>query len=169
MVSQAVRYGPWMPRLARRSCRVAVLVLESKHRDAHASTRSSSRGPLTASGPARAHCRLPSAASRSAVQLRRDPRCRPVGSRGRRCTRGACGSVPVMRSRRWRSASGWAVRYVSETFFSQDLSLFSRDFAYVHWNIPTCSPIRIFIFGRRYVPILKTFPLFFLKIGVSEA
>ncbi len=31
MVSQAVRYGPWMPRLARRSCRVAVFALESKH------------------------------------------------------------------------------------------------------------------------------------------
>ena len=25
--------------------------------------------------------------------------------------RGACGLVPVMRSRRWRSESGWAVRY----------------------------------------------------------
>ena len=30
MVSQDVRYGPWMPRLARRSCRVAVFALESK-------------------------------------------------------------------------------------------------------------------------------------------
>ncbi len=34
---------------------------------------------------------------------------------------------------------------------------FSRDFVYVYWNVPTCSPIRIFIFGRRYVPILKSF------------
>jgi hypothetical protein len=39
----------------------------------------------------------------------------------------------------------------------------SRDFTYVHWNIATCSPIRIFIFGRRYVPILKTFLRFFKK------
>ncbi len=48
-------------------------------------------------------------------------------------------------------------------FFSQDLPHFSRDFAYVHWNIPKCSPIRIFIFGRRFVPILKTLLLFFFK------
>jgi hypothetical protein len=45
--------------------------------------------------------------------------------------------------------------------FSRDLSHFSRDFTYVHWNIPTCSPIRIFIFGRRYVPILKMLLRFF--------
>ena len=37
MVSQAVRYGPWMPRLARRSCRVAVFALESKHPSGRAS------------------------------------------------------------------------------------------------------------------------------------
>jgi hypothetical protein len=47
--------------------------------------------------------------------------------------------------------------------FSRDLSPFSRDFTYVYWNIPTSSPIQILIFGRRYVPILKTFLRFFLK------
>jgi hypothetical protein len=52
---------------------------------------------------------------------------------------------------------------VSHTFFSRDFALFSRDFEYVHWNILTSSPIRIFIFGRRYVPILKTFLRFFLN------
>jgi hypothetical protein len=40
-------------------------------------------------------------------------------------------------------------------FFLEIYHYFSRDFEYVHWNIPTSSPIRIFIFGRRYVPILK--------------
>jgi hypothetical protein len=43
------------------------------------------------------------AASRSTVQLRRGSQ--PVVP----C--GACGSMPVMQSRRWRSASGWAIRY----------------------------------------------------------
>jgi hypothetical protein len=52
---------------------------------------------------------------------------------------------------------------VSHTFFSRDLSLYPRDFTYVRWNIPTCSPIRIFIFGRRYVPILKKFLRFSKK------
>jgi hypothetical protein len=56
---------------------------------------------------------------------------------------------------------GQAVLYLIR--FSRDLSLFSRDFTYVHWNTPTSSPIRIFIMGRRYVPILKTFLRFFLK------
>ena len=37
VVSQAVRYGPWMPRLARLSCRVAVFALESKHPSGRAS------------------------------------------------------------------------------------------------------------------------------------
>ena len=46
---------------------------------------------------------------------------------------------------------------VSDTFFSRVFLLFSRDSAYGHWNISKCSPIRSFIFGRRYVPILKTF------------
>ncbi len=46
-------------------------------------------------------------------------------------------------------------------FFLEILHFFSRDFEYVHWNIPASSPIRIFIFGRRYVPNLKTFLLFF--------
>jgi hypothetical protein len=57
------------------------------------------------------------------------------------------------------------IHYMSRIsyIFSRDLSLFSRDFTYVHWNIPTCSPIRIFIFGRRYVPILNTFLQFFFK------
>ncbi len=50
---------------------------------------------------------------------------------------------------------------VSHTFYSRDLLLFSRDFTYFHWNIPSSSPIRIFIFGRRNVPILKTFLRFF--------
>jgi hypothetical protein len=58
---------------------------------------------------------------------------------------------------------GFLALSVSHTFFSRDLSLFSRNFTYVHWNIPTFSPIRIFMFGRRYVPILKTFPRFFQK------
>ncbi len=45
--------------------------------------------------------------------------------------------------------------HISDTLFSRDLSHFSRDFTYVHWNIPTCSPIRIFIFGLRYVSKLS--------------
>ncbi len=49
---------------------------------------------------------------------------------------------------------------VSDKCFPRDLTLFSLDSTYNHWNIPTCSPIRIFIFGRRYVPILKTFKWF---------
>ena len=51
--------------------------------------------------------------------------------------------------------NGYLIRF-SSRFFT-----FSRDFEYVHWNIPTSSPIRIFIFGRRYVPILITFLRFF--------
>jgi hypothetical protein len=56
-----------------------------------------------------------SAALRSAVQLRR--RRGPLAARGPSWVprpvvpRGAGGSIPVMRSRRWRSASGWAVQY----------------------------------------------------------
>ncbi len=50
------------------------------------------------------------AASYSAVQLRRGPRtARGPGWVPRAAApRGACCSVPVMRSRRWRSASAWA-------------------------------------------------------------
>jgi hypothetical protein len=55
-------------------------------------------------------------------------------------------------------------RVVSDTFFSRDLPYFSRDFTCVQWNIPMCSPILIFIFGRRY----KNVPTVFLKIGDSE-
>jgi hypothetical protein len=47
-------------------------------------------------------------------------------------------------------------------FFSRFITFFSR-FKYVHWNIITSSPIRTFVFGRRYVPILKTFLHFFKK------
>jgi hypothetical protein len=50
-------------------------------------------------------------------------------------------------------------------YFSLDLSHFSRNLTYVHWNIPTCSSIRIFIFGRRYFPILKNVPIFLKKSG----
>jgi hypothetical protein len=78
------------------------------------------------------------------------------------------GPIPVRRPRSCALVSGQP-RRVSDTFFSRNLPLFSQEFKYVHWNIPSSSPIRIFIFGRRYVPILKTFLLFFFKIGVSEA
>ncbi len=44
VVSQAVRYGPWMPRLARRSCRVAVFALESKHQPLRLSARTLRNG-----------------------------------------------------------------------------------------------------------------------------
>jgi hypothetical protein len=79
-------------------------------RDAHASTRSL-RGPSTAGGPGWAHgrrCRF--------VQRRAAPAWPAHGPRSQlvprpAVPRGACGSVPVMRSRRWRSESGWAVRY----------------------------------------------------------
>ncbi len=79
-------------------------------RDAHASTRSL-RGPSTADGPGWAHgrrCRF--------VQRRAAPAWPAHGPRSQlvprpAVPRGACGSVPVMRSRRWRSESGWAVRY----------------------------------------------------------
>jgi hypothetical protein len=46
---------------------------------------------------------------------------------------------------------------VSDTFFSRDLPFFSLDSTYDHRNIPQYSAIQIFIFGQRYVPILKTF------------
>ncbi len=46
-------------------------------------------------------------------------------------------------------------------FSLEILSHFSRDFTYVYWSIPKYSPIRIFIFGRRYLPILKTSLRFF--------
>ncbi len=45
-----------------------------------------------------------------------------------------------------RHVTGGHGKNVSHTFFSRDLSHFSRDFTYLHWNIPTCSSIRIFIF-----------------------
>ncbi len=79
-------------------------------RDVHVSTRSSC-GPCTAHGPGRAHsrrCRV--------VQRRAAPAWPAHGPRSQlgprpAVHRGACGSVPVMRSRRWHSESGWAVRY----------------------------------------------------------
>jgi hypothetical protein len=76
----------------------------------HASTRAcgSRARPVVPVGPTAG-----GAALHSAVKLRRGRRTargpgwvpRPAAPRG------ACGSVPVMRSRRWRSASAWAVRY----------------------------------------------------------
>ncbi len=68
---------------------------------------------------------------------------------------------PSMLSNRYSVKS--IVISVSDMSFSRDLPLFSRDFTHVHWNIPSSSPIRIFIFGRRYVPILKQFLQFCFK------
>ncbi len=65
-------------------------------------------------------------------------------------------STTLLQTETWRKDCRLRL-YVSDTFFSRDLPLFSRDFTYVHWNILTCFLIRIFIFGWRYVPILKTF------------
>jgi hypothetical protein len=68
-------------------------------------------GPQTAVQLRVAPCS--SAAVRSRLAVRSLP-AGPVGSRCGRCladSTGACGLVPVMRSRRQRSASGWAVRY----------------------------------------------------------
>ena len=83
-----------------------------RRRDVHASTRSS-RGPCTANGPGRAHSRR----CRLIVQRRAAPAWSARGPRSQlgprpAVPRGACGSVPVMRSRRRRSESGFrAVRY----------------------------------------------------------
>jgi hypothetical protein len=83
-----------------------------RRRDVHASTRSS-RGPCTANGPGRAHSRR----CRLIVQRRAAPAWSARGPRSQlgprpAVPRGACGSVPVTRSRRWRSESGFrAVRH----------------------------------------------------------
>jgi hypothetical protein len=84
VVSQAVRYGPWMPRLARRSCRVAVFALESKHVIPAMAPRQ--EGRLCAGGgygpcrrrPARAS---PLAPARRRRRTRAGPRGDPGGSR----------------------------------------------------------------------------------------
>jgi hypothetical protein len=86
VVSQAVRYGPWMPRLARRSCRVAVFALESKHKElpsiAPRWPHSESLGPEYATTwPASRRC-VAFRSSIAGVACRADG-CVPSGGRAR--------------------------------------------------------------------------------------
>ncbi len=98
----------------------------------------------------------------STLHARRRPSNMARGELTVRRARDHAGAAIFMRSTPGCGTSADpSLELVSESFFSRYLSLFSGDFTYVHWNIPTYSPIRIFIFGRRYVPILKTFLQFF--------